>query len=175
MSDRLGRQGRRPPWRRLGDALIRRGYWLGHRALRPWWWLRPPRTRGVAVAVWQGGRILVIRTSYRRSEGFPGGGCRRGEMPAAAAARELAEEVGIGLAAPDALTLEMAFEHRCDRLAIFALYPQHPPRLAIDHREIVSAAFLTPAEALARPLAAPFRHYLEQHPESRHGQAGAAR
>jgi 8-oxo-dGTP diphosphatase len=40
-------------------------------------------------------RVLLIRPSYRRGWGLPGGLLRRGEEPAAAARREVREEIGI--------------------------------------------------------------------------------
>lgn len=41
------------------------------------------------------GRMLVVRTSYRRGWVFPGGMLDRGETPAEAAVREVREEVGL--------------------------------------------------------------------------------
>ena len=41
------------------------------------------------------GALLLIRNSYRKGWGFPGGFLKRGEEPAAAARRETCEEVGV--------------------------------------------------------------------------------
>jgi 8-oxo-dGTP diphosphatase len=43
------------------------------------------------------GRILLVRHSYRRAWGFPGGLLQRGEDAAAAARREAYEEVGLAI------------------------------------------------------------------------------
>ena len=56
------------------------------------------KTRGVKVMLFNGqGELLLIRNSYGRSHLYvlPGGGIRPLETPAAAAAREVKEEVGI--------------------------------------------------------------------------------
>jgi len=56
------------------------------------------KTKGVKVMLFNAdGELLLIRNSYGRSHLFllPGGGIKRGEGPAAAALREVHEEVGI--------------------------------------------------------------------------------
>jgi len=53
-------------------------------------------TLGAAVAVLEVPRVLFVRDIHRRQElVLPGGFVRRGEEPAAAACRELNEEVGL--------------------------------------------------------------------------------
>lgn len=79
---------------RLADALAQRGLRLAFRLMRLWWFLRRPPYDGALVALWHGGRILLIRHSYRDLLGLPGGGIGRREAPEAAARRELLEEVG---------------------------------------------------------------------------------
>src|SRR5690349_1164520 len=86
----------------MADRLWRLAYRLGFRAARLWWRLRRPDHHGAVVAVWLGGRILVVRQSYRANPSWPGGGVRRGEAPREAARRELAEELGLAVR-PDAL------------------------------------------------------------------------
>ena len=55
-----------------------------------------PPTTGVAIVVTDdAGRTLLVQTRYRRSWGPPGGFIKPGELPEAAARRELEEEVGI--------------------------------------------------------------------------------
>lgn len=47
------------------------------------------------------GAVLLVRHSYRRGWGFPGGLLKRNENPADAAAREVEEEVGLALTIDD--------------------------------------------------------------------------
>jgi ADP-ribose pyrophosphatase YjhB (NUDIX family) len=75
-------------------TLLQIGYRLRRLMLR---WLRL-RTRGVKVMVFnEAGELLLIRNSYADTALFllPGGGIGRGETPAAAAVREVLEEVGL--------------------------------------------------------------------------------
>ncbi len=72
---------RRLPWR-AKRFLVRR--------------MAPSFTVGVASVVRDDdGRVLMVRHSYRRGWGFPGGLLGRNESPAAAARREACEEVGL--------------------------------------------------------------------------------
>jgi 8-oxo-dGTP pyrophosphatase MutT (NUDIX family) len=149
---------------RLADALAQRGLRLAFRLMRLWWFLRRPPYDGALVALWHGGRILLIRHSYRDLLGLPGGGIGRREAPEAAARRELLEEVGIELGEGRlALAAEMTlyWECRYDHVRVFAVELDKAPALALDHREIVAAAFVAPAEALRLPLSPPARAYLE--------------
>lgn len=88
----------------LGDGMRRRI----HRALlqlfgclprggRRWLTLRvaPTFTVGAIAVIEDGGRVLLVRQSYRRGWGLPGGLLRRGETPESAVCREVLEEVGI--------------------------------------------------------------------------------
>jgi 8-oxo-dGTP diphosphatase len=121
-------------------------YRLGFVAARGWWFLRRPRHEGVLVAIWVGDRVLVVRQSYRKTLCFPGGGVNRGETPAAAAIRELSEEIGLAVA-PGALGLAYEatkrWDYRLDHVQIFELRLDAEPRLRIDNREIVAARFVT--------------------------------
>src|SRR5690349_24182900 len=75
--------------RRAVDAAFRvalRGAYLGARV---WWRLRQAPHEGALAALWHDGRIVLVRTSYRRGIcSLPGGGIRRGEAGTLAAARE---------------------------------------------------------------------------------------
>lgn len=132
----------RPPT--LRDRAARLGYRAGYRMMRVIWRVFPPRHVGVGILVWHGGRLLAVRHSYRPGLVIPGGRRNRGEEPADAASRELAEELGIE-APPD------AFEYlRTERNThLYALHLDAPPAVRPDSREIVEAVFLTPDEARA--------------------------
>lgn len=66
--------------------------WLRRRIVRIG---MPSYTLGSICVIEHEGAVLLVRLSYRRAWGLPGGLLERGEGPAAAAVRETAEEVGI--------------------------------------------------------------------------------
>ncbi len=71
---------------------------LAHHARRTIFRLLRVRTHGVKVMLFDGDRrLLLVRNSYGRTQQhlLPGGGVKRREAPAAAAAREVREEVGV--------------------------------------------------------------------------------
>ena len=150
------------------DAAVRLAYALGYRLLRLWWYFRRPDHQGAVVAVWHQGRILMLRHSYRRRLGWPGGGVDRGEDPRQAARRELREELALEVA-DDALAYlgetPQRWEHRRDRVHIFELTLETPPSLRPDRREVVAAEFMAPEDALGREIAPFIRAYLERRPK----------
>lgn len=113
------------PWARLLASLT------GHRA------------EAAAVAVWHKERLLIVKHSYLRCVTLPGGHIDGQEPPARAAARELAEEVGIDVS-PSQIGFFGRFELRQSRLSLFECYLDHAPRIKIDNREITAAAFVDP-------------------------------
>ena len=147
------------------DRLWRVALWVAYRLMSAGWYVFRPQRRGVFIAVWHGGELLVIRNSYRRWYALPAGGLQRGETPAHAALRELREEVGI---AADADAMRFAgeipttFEFKRDRCSFFEIELDTRPDFHIDGREVIWAAFLTPTEALETHLAPPVRTYLER-------------
>ena len=144
--------------------LHRAALWLAYRLLLVGWFVFRPRRRGVFVAVWHDGRLLVIRNSYRDWLALPAGGPKRGESTLDTALRELREEVGIA-ARPEALhfacELPSRFEFKRDHCSFFELELVERPAFHPDGREVIWADFVTPAEALAARLAPPVRAYLE--------------
>lgn len=154
----------RPAALRGIDAGMRLALRLGFKLLQGWWWLTHPTIQGVYVAVRHGEDVLLIRNSYRSAYSFPSGRRGRREDPAAAAARELREEVGIDVA-PDALRLcaEVRLATRLvdDHVHVYELHLDAPPEVRIDHREVVWARFEACTSASERPLLPLARRYLE--------------
>ncbi len=138
-------------------------YRVLYAAARAWWFVRRPRTQGAVVAMWHDGRVLIVKSSYRRHYGLPGGFLKRGEQPAEAAAREVGEELNIRIA-PSALTLAAThasvFEHRHDTTTVWEVRVETAPPVRVDRAEVVSAEWLTPAEARARLLSPAVAGYL---------------
>jgi len=149
------------------DALIRLGFRSAYWAARGWWFVTRPSTRGAAVAVWCGDRLLLVKTSYRAHYSLPGGFVKRGEAPAAAASRELNEEVHVSIA-PDRLALAwegtILFESRADTLSIFEASAAREPAIQVNGRELVWAGWKTAAEARALLLLPHLRAYLDTRP-----------
>lgn len=77
-------------------ALHRRALRVAHSVRHRWWrWRRAPLDGVTMIARDLQGDLLLVRLSYAEAGwSFPGGGARRGEAMADAAARELAEETG---------------------------------------------------------------------------------
>jgi 8-oxo-dGTP pyrophosphatase MutT (NUDIX family) len=62
-----------------------------------------PVDLGTAALVEQGGKIVLVRHSYKSGWMLPGGAVERGEPPAHAIIRELQEEIGLTHSAPPQL------------------------------------------------------------------------
>lgn len=150
---------------RLVSAVTRKGYRLAYLMLRAWWFVRRPRTQGAAVALWHGGKILMVRTSYRPCYSLPGGFVRRGEPSEQGARRELLEEVGIVLP-PGTLRHAwhgtIRFESRRDTIDIWEAVLDSAPALRVAGREIVWADWVVPAEVRERPLLPHVAIYLDE-------------
>jgi 8-oxo-dGTP pyrophosphatase MutT (NUDIX family) len=148
----------------LVDRLFQAAYWLAFRAALLLWFLRRPAQDGYLAVIRHGGRALLIRNSYHSLWSAPGGSAKPGESPAEAAARETREEIGVSLPPGDlmlALDVEHVFRFRRDRVRMFACEMAESPEVAIDHREVVEAAWFTPAEALNLQLIPHLRDYFQ--------------
>ena len=127
--------------KRLAHPFLR----LAYRAYARWVKLKGQPLRGAAVAIWHGGKLLVVRHSYRRGFALPGGLLRQGEDPRLAACREVREEVGIAIEPED---LVLITNERVGSLEdhIYEYRPADCPQTEIDHWEIAEARFIDPNE-----------------------------
>ena len=154
----------RPLPRRVADAGYRAAFRIAYNVLKCWWFVARPRHDGVLIGVWHGQSVLLVRNSYRKCMVLPGGGVRSHESAAEAAARELAEEVGLSFAADQmwyACSVSHAAEYRRDELPFYEVTVDQPVEVRIDHREVVWADFVAVREALKMNLYEPVREYLE--------------
>ncbi len=126
----------------IGRKIVRLVLTFAHDLLVRWERLTGASTRGAAVAVWYDGQILVVRHSYQPGSSLPGGEVKKDEEPAAAASRELREEVGIQVE-PESLIF--VHEGRSGEI-LFELHPCVRPDLKIDNFEIIEARFFDPVD-----------------------------
>jgi 8-oxo-dGTP diphosphatase len=96
--------------------------------------IAPTFSVGANCVVLDGDRVLLVRLSYRKRWGLPGGLVARREVPAAAAIREAAEEVGLAVepvgtpaVVVDADARRVDIVHRC-RVAAGAYPDSAAPR-----------------------------------------------
>jgi 8-oxo-dGTP diphosphatase len=147
------------------DRLFQLAYVCAYRLMRMYWSLRKPTTHGALVTLWNGGHVLLVRNSYVSYYTLPGGYIAAGESGAQAAARELAEEVGLKTRA-EQLTLVHEETHpwqgKQDHVQIFTLEVDERPHVKIDHREVVEAAWWSPERALDLTLFPPLRKVIEE-------------
>src|SRR6516225_237976 len=137
----------RAPRSSLLDLAWRTAFRLGFPLARIWWRLTRPRRVGVAVAVYVGDALLLVRPSYRAGWHFPGGSVRRGETPEAAARRELAEEIGVITSSLlPAGIISGIRDGRRDRVYCFELRLTELPKLQLDNREVIDARLIPPTE-----------------------------
>jgi 8-oxo-dGTP diphosphatase len=147
------------------DACYRIAYRYAYRLMRVCWAVFRPNTHGSLVAIWVNRRILLVQNSYVRYFNLPGGYVKIGESGNDAARRELREEVGISVE-PDqlipCLDESHAWEAKQERLEIFELELSEEPLIRVDNREVISASFYDPDEALGLHLFPPIRRHIEE-------------
>lgn len=145
------------------DRFYRTAYKGAYKMMRVYWAVRKPDTHGALVAIWHGGRILLVRNSYLAYYSLPGGYVRLEETGKQAAVRELLEEVGIGVT-EDKLSLALDITHewegKNDHVEIFRLDLPYEPKIKVDNREVVAAQLYTPEEALKLPLFPPIAQHI---------------
>jgi len=122
------------------------------------------RTRGVKVMVFnEAGELLLIRNSYGATHLYvlPGGGIRPFERPAAAAAREVREEVGIAVErlAPLSTYISEA-EGKRDTVHLFTGFTDAAPRP--DGVEVEEASFF-PLDRLPEAVSAATLRRIAEH------------
>jgi len=147
------------------DRLYQLGYKLGYQLVRLLWAILRPTTHGALVVVWRNGSLLLVRNSYVSYFSPPGGYVRGGETTVQAAVRELREETGLDVAPSDLVLAHEEthqWEFRRDHVTMFDLQVKEPVNVEVDHREVVSAGFYTPEEALKLRLFPPLRRRIEK-------------
>jgi 8-oxo-dGTP pyrophosphatase MutT (NUDIX family) len=120
-------------------------YRLAYRALLSLWFFTRPTVSGVYIAIWHNETLLMIKNSYKKRITIPCGRIKRGEDLAAAAVRELDEEVGIQLE-KNQLTFvgeyTAEFKYATDIGTFFEIDMAEPPKVQVDNREVVWAQFM---------------------------------
>lgn len=122
-------------------------YRVADRARRILWRVRKPRGRGIHVVAFdEAGHVLLVRHSYGPPVwAVPGGGVGRREKSAAAAAREMREELGCELSALVAAgTYQDELGRSTGQQTVFAARLAGEP--VADRREIVAIGWFDPAK-----------------------------
>lgn len=135
--------------KKLGIAVGRIAFWAGWPVLHV---LLKCSTR-TRVLVVSGSRALAVRSYLGAGDwGMPGGGLKRGEMAAAAAARELAEETGVVCDPQDFIAFGTGTENHHGhpyRAVYFAVVLTAKPALRRQTTEISDLAWQPLDEVLA--------------------------
>ena len=131
--------------KKIFNKVARIFYRLAYRAILILWFFTRPTVYGVYVAVWHSDKLLVIKNSYKKRFTVPCGRIKRGEDKAAAAVRELHEEVRITLDSDQlAFVGEYTgkFTHATDIGSFFEITLAELPQIQIDNREVVWSQFM---------------------------------
>lgn len=146
------------------DAFYRVAYRVAYQGARVYWRLTHPDNHGSLVAIWYQGKVLLVQNSYVNYLSLPGGHVKQNESAVKAAVRELREEIGLNVSEDD---LNQVLDHthqwkgRTDHVEFFELEVSVPPVIQVDRREVVSAEWFTPDEALRKNLFPPLRLVIE--------------
>jgi 8-oxo-dGTP diphosphatase len=146
------------------DRTFQVGYAVAYRLMRAYWGIRRPVTHGALIALWNAGEVLLVRNSYIPYYSAPGGYVRHNEAARDAAARELAEEVGIRVSAERlefALEVTHDWENKRDHVQLFNLELSERPVVRIDHREVIEAAWFAPEHAVTLNVFPPLKKVIE--------------
>jgi 8-oxo-dGTP pyrophosphatase MutT (NUDIX family) len=129
----------------LLDPLLRVAATGVHHLLRGFWRVRRPRTFGAhAIALTPQGKLVLVKLRYASGWRLPGGGREPGEDAAAAALRELREEIGmtdhgeVRLAAE--LEERLHGKRDCASLVIIRHVTYRPPRWSWEVERVTEAA-----------------------------------
>jgi ADP-ribose pyrophosphatase YjhB (NUDIX family) len=118
------------------------------KAARFYWWLRRPRTLGVRVLVRdEAGRVALVRHTYADHWYLPGGGVKKGESFAAAALREVAEEIGLTDCTIERIVgiYHSRREYKDDHIVLFAVRVAADGAIRVhDRREIAETGWFAP-------------------------------
>lgn len=111
--------------------------------------------RAYVVVIYKN-KILVTKNwlGNQKKWRLPGGGIKRSERPAAAACRELFEELGIRLTEQDVIQLnptpiEAPYGYLIE---LFTAPTTKTPKIAIDEREILAAKFMSKNELTGQAM-----------------------
>ena len=107
------------------------------------------------MAMWCRGRVLLVKTCYRRVYSLPAGFVGRHEAARDAASRELFEEVGVRIQPSDlalVYTGTVFVEHHHDTLTVFEVEISSEPEVKASGRELVWVGWKTTEEAKEMPL-----------------------
>jgi len=148
----------------LVDLCFRLAYRVAYRLMCVYWRLTRAHTHGALVVIWHEGQLLLARNSYLTYYSLPGGYLKRHETAVDAAVRELSEELGLKVY-PSELIKGHEETHqwagKLDHVVLFDLCVPVRPPVRVDNREVVSADFYTPQDALRLDLFPPLRRHLE--------------
>ncbi|HJP81093.1 MAG TPA: NUDIX hydrolase [Candidatus Saccharimonadales bacterium] len=128
-------------WRLLGRLLSPFAivlFWVYNRTFRT---VRPR-----VLLFDEDGRVLLVRswTGYQEWE-LPGGGCKKGETPLAAAVRELYEETGVRAVSSELILLGEMYVHGY-RAPVYVAHHIGDVTLTLDPWEITSFQWCDPSQ-----------------------------